>query len=72
MSSPASTDHRACPVCGASLEGRRRDAIYDRPACRREGNRLLRLAAGKPDTGYRSLDEYAARRRRRANAAVGE
>lgn len=63
---------RRCPVCGTSLEGRRRDAIYDRPACRREGNRLLRLAAGKPDTGYRSLDEYAQRRRIRANRPEGE
>lgn len=65
-------DNRVCPVCGASLEGRRRDAIYDRPACRREGNRLLRLAAGEPDTGYRSLDEYGKRRRTRANPPVGE
>lgn len=65
-------DRRTCPVCGASLEGRRRDAIYDRPACRREGNRLLRLAAGRPDTGYTSLDEYGKRRRTRANAQAGE
>ena len=65
-------EDRVCPVCGASLAGRRSDAIYDRPACRREGNRVLRLAAGKPDTGYITLEQYEQRRRNRANDQVEE
>lgn len=66
------TNDRRCPVCGGSLDGRRSDAIYDRPSCRREANRVAHLLAGKPDTGYASLDEYAQRRRIRANRPVGE
>lgn len=61
------TANRVCPVCGASLDGRRSDAIYDTPACRREANMIARQLSGEPDTGYRSLDEYVKRRTRRAN-----
>lgn len=62
---------RLCPVCGASLEGRRSDAVTCGPACRRERSRARRLAAGKPDGGYLTLGQWLDRRRRRAQPAGG-
>jgi hypothetical protein len=49
---------RRCPVCGASLEGRRVDACTCGAGCRRELYRVLRLAAGEADGPYRTLRGY--------------
>lgn len=56
----------ACPVCGAALAGRRTDAVYCGPPCRREASRVRRLLAGQADAGYLGLLPYEDRRRRRA------
>lgn len=56
-----------CPVCGASLAGRRAGARYCSAACRREASRWRRLSAGERDGHYVSLAQYVQRRRRRAN-----
>jgi hypothetical protein len=53
---------RVCPVCGASLEGRRREAVVCSPACRIEHSIRRRLEAGVPVGPYRTLVEYQARR----------
>jgi hypothetical protein len=55
--SPPSRDERmvgACPICGASLEGKRRDARFCGSSCRREHGRLRRLLSGQSDSGYRN------------------
>lgn len=54
---------RACPVCGADLEGRRRDARYCGGACRAEGSRLQRLLAGRTVDGFVSVGDRLDRMR---------
>ena len=58
-----------CPICGASLTGRRRDAIVCGPGCRRERARVRALLAGIGAGPYATLDEYTNRRQRRAKPA---
>ena len=58
---------RGCVVCGVSLDGRRRQARYCSPSCRRHANRVLGLLRGEPQPGYAYLDAYLPRRNR-ANA----
>lgn len=57
---------RVCAVCGTNLDGRRADARYCTPSCRREACRIRILLAGIPVEGYRSLSQYVNRRQRRA------
>lgn len=54
---------RRCPICGAALDGLRRDATYCAPACRIEASRRRRLEAGPVD-GYPDLSAYLNRQRR--------
>lgn len=58
---------RLCPVCGESLDGRRRHARYCSGACRAEASRLRRLLEGSPVDGFASvadrLDRMTARNR---------
>jgi hypothetical protein len=49
-----------CRVCGASLEGRRRQALTCSASCRREASR-------QGDGPYATLADLAGRRRNRAN-----
>ena len=56
----------ACPVCGASLAGRRADARLCSAACRREHRRVSRLLSGEGDGRYGTLSQYDARPRGRA------
>lgn len=62
MSAAATASERCCAVCGASIEGRRPDALTCDPSCRRERSRLLRLLAGESVEGYQSVAEYLKRR----------
>lgn len=55
---------RTCKACGCSLAGRDPRARTCSPACRREAARIARLCGGLPDSGYLTLAEYLARRRR--------
>jgi hypothetical protein len=55
---------RACAVCGASLEGRRRDAETCSATCRIERSRIRRLLAGRTVEGYPSWEAYQGRQRR--------
>jgi hypothetical protein len=59
------TAERTCVACGTSLAGRRPQARFCSPACRREANRLARLAAGEADGQYLTLEQYSNRRRTR-------
>lgn len=59
-----------CPVCGASLDGRRADARYCGRSCRREASRIRRLLAGQDEQGYRTLRDYINRRQRRAKPSL--
>ncbi len=56
---------RRCPVCGATLDGRRADAEVGGPVCRRERGRLRALLAGRGNGPYHSVAEYQARRPQR-------
>lgn len=56
-----------CPVCGASLEGRRKQSKTCSSACRREASRLRAVLAGRGDGPYSTLQQLAERRQRRAN-----
>ena len=58
---------RICPVCGASLEGRRKQTKTCSSACRRELSRIRAILGGSEVEGYTSLPEYLARHRNRAN-----
>jgi hypothetical protein len=59
-----------CPICGASLAGKRRDARFCSSACRRAHGRLRRLLSGQGDGRYRrTFSAYDARPRRRAQGA---
>ena len=62
---------RGCAICGRALDGRRADARYCGPACRREASRLRRLLAGEPVDGYRNLADYLNARQRRAKRGWG-
>jgi len=53
-------------MCGASIDGRRRDALVCGPACRRERSRLRALLRGRGDGPYETVGAYLARRQRRA------
>ena len=53
-----------CPVCGASLIGRRCDALYCGGPCRAEASRVRRLRDGGSVDGYGDLTAYNARQRR--------
>ena len=55
---------RVCPVCGAALGDRRRDALYCGGPCRAEASRVRRLREGGPVDGYRDLGAYAGRHKR--------
>jgi hypothetical protein len=55
---------RTCPVCGAALANRRRDALYCGGPCRAEASRLRRLRTGRVVDGYRNVAAYKARQRR--------
>lgn len=56
--SPAGTeDPRVCVMCHATLEGRRRDALYCSGACRAEGGRHRAILRGEGPQGYRSIAE---------------
>jgi len=57
---------RRCAICGASMDGRRRDALVCGPACRRERGRLCALLAGRGDGPYETVGAYLERRQRRA------
>ena len=46
---------RVCVVCGESLDGMRRHALFCGPPCRAEGSRLKRILAGAAPDGYPSL-----------------
>jgi hypothetical protein len=59
---------RVCVVCGATLDGRRVDALVCGPACRRERSRILAILSGQPAKPYATLAQYANRRQRRAKA----
>lgn len=48
---------RVCPVCGAGLDGRRRQARYCGGACRAEASRLRRLLDGRPVDGFASVGD---------------
>ncbi len=63
---PAGTGggERCCPICGAALDGRRRDALYCGGPCRAEASRVRRLWAGQKVDGYRDPAEYSARHKR--------
>lgn len=50
----------ACPVCGASLDGRRADAVYCSNGCRQEAYRFRRLLAGRPVGRYVSVSDRMA------------
>lgn len=65
----AEPDGRHCVVCGASLAGRRSDAVTCGPPCRRERSRLRAVLSGSEADQYESLDAYLDRPRRRANLA---
>lgn len=54
---------RTCSICGAALDGLRRDATYCSPAHRMEASRRRRLAL-RPVDGYKDLSAYRARQRR--------
>jgi len=59
---------RTCAVCGASLEGKRRDAVYCSKGHRTEAWRLRRLLAGRPVGRYATFaDRLAAFGRPRAS-----
>jgi hypothetical protein len=60
---------RRCAVCGASLDGRRRDAVYCSPGCRREQGRIRAVLAGRSDGPYSTLADLAERRQSRAKPA---
>jgi hypothetical protein len=62
--------NRVCPVCGASLEGRKRDAVYCSPGCRREQGRIRAVLTGRSDGPYSSLGDLAERRKRRAKPGI--
>lgn len=55
-----------CRVCGAPLEGRRRDALTCSAGCRREASRIRAVMAGRGDGPYSTLRDLAERRRSRA------
>jgi hypothetical protein len=55
---------RTCPICGAALPNRRRDALYCGGACRAEASRVRRLREGQVVDGYPDLPTYDARQRR--------
>lgn len=46
---------RTCPICGTSLEGRRKHARFCSAPCRAEGSRLRRLLSGREVDGYGSV-----------------
>jgi hypothetical protein len=54
---------RRCPVCSASLAGRRRQTRYCSGKCRAEASREERILSGAGADGYQTLPEYRARRR---------
>lgn len=56
---------RHCPVCGTTLDARRRHARYCGGACRAEASRLRRLLVGQEVDGFASLADRRARRRKR-------
>lgn len=53
-----------CAICGASLAGRRQDAVYCGGPCRAEASRVRRLREGQAVDGYGDLPAYSARRTR--------
>lgn len=55
------TQRGACPLCGAPLEGRRRQARYCGGACRAEASRLRRLLDGEPVDGFTSIGDRLGR-----------
>lgn len=57
-----------CPICGASLDGHRRDAVYCGGPCRTEASRIRRLLGGRTTDGYGTLRDYLGRAQRRTNA----
>jgi hypothetical protein len=56
--SAAETAERCCAVCGASLDGRRPQALYCSGACRADASRLRRLLSGQEVDGYRSVWDF--------------
>lgn len=62
---------RSCPVCGASLTGRRSDAVTCGASCRREMSRLRAILSGSDAEPYDSVRHYLNRPRRRAYLANG-
>ena len=64
------TPKRQCPVCGASLAGRRRDAESAAPRAGRERSRLRALLTGEGAGPYATLAESQARRRRTREAGL--
>jgi hypothetical protein len=61
---------RACPVCGASLDGHRCDAVTCSSGCRRELARFRAVQAGKADGPYATVQDLMNRRQRRAKPHV--
>jgi hypothetical protein len=59
---------RRCAVCGGSLAGKRRDARFCSPACRREAGRQRAVLRGRRDGPYLTLAHLAERRGRRAKS----
>ena len=56
-----------CVVCGGSLLGRRRDAVFCSVAHRAEGSKLRRLLSGRVvERWYEDLPSYLDARQRRA------
>jgi hypothetical protein len=53
--------------CANELRHQRSDARFCCQGCRREAYTVRALQAGKPSAGYRSLDAYLTRSRRRGN-----
>ncbi len=58
---------RVCALCGASLQGRRSDAIFCSPSHRAEGSRLSRLLRSETVDGYSSVMERLEAIQKRTN-----
>lgn len=62
---------RVCPICDASLEGRRKDCCYCSDPCRREAKRLEAILNVSRPSRYRSMPHRYDAARNRANGATG-
>lgn len=56
---------RTCPVCGSAFFSKRRDAIYDGPACRKAASRAMLLLAKLTASGKTVLHTLTGQRAKR-------